>query len=65
VDGLAPAVATRARRLAARVGHVTALRHAFPPAIYAALVAPWAAATGGGSGVGGDGAAGPDVRRAR
>jgi curved DNA-binding protein CbpA len=65
VDGLAPAVATRARRLAARVGHVTALRHAFPPAIYAALVAPWAAATGGGTAVGGDGAAGPDVRRAR
>ena len=41
VGGLAPAVATRARRLAARTGHVTALRHAFPPAIFAALVAPW------------------------
>jgi curved DNA-binding protein CbpA len=63
-DGLAPAVATRARRLAARLGHVTALRHAFPPTIYAALVAPWTAATGGGAGAGGDGTAGPDVRRA-
>jgi hypothetical protein len=65
VEGLAPAVATRARRLAARVGHVTALRHAFQPAIYAALVAPWTAATGEGAGAGGDGVAGPDVRRAR
>ena len=46
IEGLAPAVATRSRRLAARVGHVTALRHAFPPAIFAALVAPWTAATG-------------------
>jgi curved DNA-binding protein CbpA len=65
VEGLAPAVATRARRMAARVGHVTALRHAFPPAIFAALVAPWTAATGGGAATGGDGATGPDVRRAR
>ena len=65
VEGLAPAVATRARRMAARVGHVTALRHAFPPAIHAALVAPWTAATGGGAGTGSDAAAGPDVRRAR
>ena len=66
VDGLATGTATRARRLAARIGHVTALRHAFPPAIYAALVAPWTAATGGGP-TGGDGtdrSAGPDVRRA-
>ena len=47
VDELAPAVGTRARRLAARLGHVTALRHAFPPAVYAGLVAPFAAATGG------------------
>lgn len=65
VDELPPAVASRARRLAARNGHVTALRHAFPPAIYAALVAPWAAATGGGAGAPFDGSAGPDVRRAR
>ena len=66
VEGLATGTATRARRLAARIGHVTALRHAFPPAIYAALVAPWTAATGGGP-TGGDGtdrSAGPDVRRA-
>jgi len=47
VDGLAPAVAMRARRLAARVGHVTALRHAFPAPVYAGLVGPWLAATGG------------------
>ncbi len=65
VDELAPAVASRARRLAARNGHVTALRHAFPSAIYAALVAPWAAATGGGAGASVDGSVGPDVRRAR
>jgi hypothetical protein len=71
VDGLAPATAQRVRRLAARVGHLTALRHAFPPAIFAALVAPWTAATTGGagngpeSGAGYSGPAGPDVRRAR
>ena len=66
VEGLATGTATRARRLAARIGHVTALRHAFPPAIYAALVAPWTAATGGGPTVGDgtDRSAGPDVRRA-
>jgi curved DNA-binding protein CbpA len=72
VDGLAPAVASRVRRLAARIGHVTALRHAFAPPIFAALVAPWTAATGTGAdagqapGAGGrPGAqAGPDVRRA-
>ena len=34
-----------ARRLAARVGHVTALRHAFPGPVYAGLVGPWTAAT--------------------
>jgi hypothetical protein len=45
-EGLAPAVGTRARRLAARIGHVTALRHAFPPAIYAGLVVPWMSAIG-------------------
>ena len=64
VDGLAPAVATRVRRLAARAGHVTALRHAFAPAIFAALLAPWSAATGMDPGDRGA-AAGPDVRRAR
>jgi hypothetical protein len=62
VEGLGPAAATRARRLAARLGHVTALRHAFPPPVYAGLVAPFAAATGS-SATGR--APGPDVRRAR
>ncbi len=63
-DGLSPAVATRARRLAARLGHVTALRHAYPPSVYAALRASWSAVVAGET----DGAgyrAGPDVRRAR
>ncbi len=63
IGGLAPATATRARRLAARIGHVTALRHAFPPPVYQGLVGSWTAAT----------AAtarerpreGPEVRRAR
>lgn len=70
---LPPAVAVRARRLAARLGHVVALRHAFPASTYAGLVAPFASATGaaGGAGAaGGTGAAdrqreGPGVRRAR
>ena len=62
VAGLAPAPATRARRLAARLGHVTALRHAFPAPVYAGLVAPFAAATGS---THASRAAGPDVRRAR
>lgn len=60
VTDLAPAVATRARRLAARLGHVTALRHAFPPQVYAGLVAPFGAATGSRRPE-----RGPDVRRAR
>jgi curved DNA-binding protein CbpA len=45
VDGLAPATATRARRLGARIGHVTALRHAFPAPVYQGLVGSWTAAT--------------------
>ena len=45
-DGLAPATANRARRLLARTGHVVALRHAFPAATYALLVAPYTVATG-------------------
>ncbi|HEU0244129.1 MAG TPA: J domain-containing protein [Candidatus Limnocylindrales bacterium] len=61
VAGLAPGTATRARRLAARLGHVTALRHAFPPAVYAGLVAPFTAATSARA----RGAAGPEVHRAR
>ena len=62
VAGLAPAAATRVRRLAARLGHVTALRHAFPAPVYAGLVAPFAAATGSTHSSRADG---PDVRRAR
>jgi len=63
VSGLAPAVATRAQRLAGRQGHVVALRHAFRRATFAALVAPFVAATGGGDAT--DTGGGPDVRRAR
>jgi hypothetical protein len=65
VDDLAPGVATRTRRLAARLGHVTALRHAFPAAVFSGLVAPFAAATGGKGSPAGPAAGGPDVRRAR
>jgi hypothetical protein len=67
VLALAPATAIRARRLLGRVGHLAALRHAFPAATYASFMAPFAAATGGG----GTGAAAagraeaPGVRRAR
>jgi hypothetical protein len=59
VGSLGAAAATRARRLAARMGHVTALRHGFPPAVYAGLVAPFEAATRATGH-----RAGPDVRRA-
>ncbi len=58
-----PAVAARARRLAARVGHVTALRHAFPAPVYAGLVGPWLAATGGAPAERRQEA--PEIRRAR
>ena len=44
--GLSPATATRGRRLLARLGHVVALRHAFPRAAYVTLLAPFAEATG-------------------
>ena len=43
--GLAPATAARARRLLARLGHVTALRHAFTAATFTELTAPFVAAT--------------------
>ena len=73
VEDLPPAVAIRARRLAARLGHVVALRHAFPASTYAGLVAPFASATGAAGATGATGAAGgsdrqregPGVRRAR
>ena len=61
VAGLARGSATRARRLAARLAHVTALRHAFPPAVYAGLVAPFTAAISAPPPT----APAPDVRRAR
>ena len=59
-DGLAPAVVARARRLLARLGHVVALRHAFPASTYAALVTPFAVATGAAGTPQGQG---PGVRR--
>jgi hypothetical protein len=65
IGDVAPAVASRARRLAARLGHVTALRHAFPAAVFAGLAAPFAAATRGRDPDSGPGPHGPDVRRAR
>ena len=67
VDGLAPATAARARRLLARTGHVTALRHGFPASTYAALLEPFRLATGVMATSNGDGAHAevPGVRRAR
>ena len=66
-DGLAPATASRAQRLLARTGHVTALRHGFPATTYAGLVAPFRLATGIAAAQNGDGphAETPGVRRAR
>jgi hypothetical protein len=63
VDGLSVASAKRARRLAARLGHVTALRHAFPVASSAAFLAPLVIATG--DTVTPVAAPAPGVRRAR
>jgi DnaJ domain len=73
VPDLPPGVERRSRRLAGRLGYVVALRHAFPAATYAGLVAPFASATGVTGSAGGMGAAGavdppetgPGVRRAR
>lgn len=68
-EGVPAPTAARARRLLARLAHVTALRHAFAPAQYRLLVAPFVAATGEATGqeIGAAPAArdGPDVRRAR
>jgi hypothetical protein len=68
-DRLPAPTAARTRRLLGRLGHVTALRHAFAPAEYRALVAPFVAAagdaTGQGIGAAPVGRDGPDVRRAR
>jgi len=52
----------RAQRLLGRVGHVVALRHAFPPRDYEALLRPWERASTATSPDGG--AAAPRVRRA-
>jgi len=66
--GIPPATAARARRLLGRLGHVTALRHAFPATAYAQLVQPFVAAVGAMPGLGvraaGGARSGPDVRRA-
>jgi hypothetical protein len=63
VDGLPPTTATRARRLGARIGHVTALRHAFSPPVYQGLVGAWTAATAASARE--QQREGPEVRRAR
>jgi len=67
-----PAVATldrgatkRANRLLGRTAHAFVLRHGFTGSEFAALVAPWKAATGDpGTGRGTDPLPGPLVRRA-
>jgi hypothetical protein len=61
VPGLAPATEARARRLLGRLGHATALRHAYPAADYAAIAAPFLVATGAAASP----QPGPGVRRAR
>lgn len=61
VAGLDSPTADTARRLAARQGHLVALRHAFGAGEFARLAAPWVQATGGPP----PPRRGPDVRRAR
>jgi curved DNA-binding protein CbpA len=57
-------VAARAERLLARTAHAVVLRHGFRAEEFAALVAPWRAATGDpGTGRRDDRAEGPTVRR--
>jgi hypothetical protein len=63
VRGVAATPAARARRLAARLGHATALRHAYPPGVYARIFQPYTPV--GGASEPGRSAGGPDVRRAR
>ncbi len=62
VSGVAPASATRARRLAARLGYATALRHAFGPGQYGQIAAAWDALAVGSVAPPVDA---PEVRRAR
>ena len=40
-SGLARTVVARAERAAGRIAHLLVLRHAFPPATFVALTAPW------------------------
>jgi hypothetical protein len=47
--GISRTAAARARRLLARLGHVEALRHAFPATTYASFVGPFAASIGDGA----------------
>ncbi len=61
VAGVAPASATRARRLAARLGHATALQHAFATGQYARIAAAWEVV---GTGKAASPVDGPEVRRA-
>ena len=63
VGALAPGTATRARRLAARLGYATALRHAYPAGVYARIAAALDMVPGQGVGAAPD--TGPEVRRAR
>ncbi len=62
--GLAQPTATRAARIVARIGHVTALRHAYPAAVFDELLAPWTASVGGRRSGAGPSTR-PGVRRAR
>jgi len=62
--GLDGPTATRATRLLARTAHVFVLRHGFTVDEFAALIAPWRAATGDpGTGRAADPPPGPTVRR--
>jgi hypothetical protein len=64
VGALAANSATRARRLGARLGYATALRHAFPADAYARIAAPLGAVQSA-EAERGAGADGPSIRRAR
>ncbi len=59
--GVAASPAARARRLAARLGYATALRHAYPAGVYQRIAAALDAVAAPGP----PGAEGPEVRRAR
>lgn len=61
VGALAANSATRARRLAARLGYAIALRHAYPAGVYARIAAPLDTVAASGT----PAAEGPAVRRAR